>query len=118
MEDPDLESYLTVAFYFISTIFKSFTLGAAISLIIVFILLFFSAMISGTEIAFFSLSPAQLHGIKTSEFKKDKLIVHLLESPKRLLATILITNNFVNVAIVIISTYVTTALFNLETFNI
>ena len=75
-------------------------------------------MISGTEIAFFSLTPAQLDEIKTSTAKKDILIIRLLESPKRLLATILITNNFINVAIVIFSTYITTTLFNLTDFPV
>ncbi|MBE9481533.1 MAG: gliding motility-associated protein GldE [Bacteroidetes bacterium] len=81
-------------------------------------LLFFSAMISGTEIAFFSLTPAQLNEIKTSTAKKNILIIRLLESPKRLLATILIANNFINVAIVIFSTYITTKLFNLTDFPV
>ena len=75
-------------------------------------------MISGTEIAFFSLTPAQLNKIKTSTAKKDILIIRLLESPKRLLATILITNNFINVAIVIFSTYIATKLFNLTDFPV
>ncbi len=75
-------------------------------------------MISGTEIAFFSLTPAQLNEIKTSTAKKNILIIRLLESPKRLLATILIANNFINVAIVIFSTYITTKLFNLTDFPV
>ncbi|MCK4288801.1 MAG: gliding motility-associated protein GldE [Bacteroidales bacterium] len=118
MEDPDIESYLTIIFYLLDSIIKSFTFGTVINFLIVFLLLFFSAMISGTEIAFFSLTPAQLNKIKTSTAKKDILIIRLLESPKRLLATILIANNFINVAIVIFSTYITTKLFNLTDFPV
>lgn len=118
MEDPDIESYLTIVFYLLGSIIKSFTFGTVINFLIVFLLLLFSAMISGTEIAFFSLTPAQLDEIKTSTAKKDILIIRLLESPKRLLATILITNNFINVAIVIFSTYITTTLFNLTDFPV
>jgi len=118
LEDPDIESYLTIVFYLLGSIIKSFTFGTVINFLIVFLLLLFSAMISGTEIAFFSLTPAQLDEIKTSTAKKDILIIRLLESPKRLLATILITNNFINVAIVIFSTYITTTLFNLTDFPV
>ena len=118
MEDPDIESNLTIVFYLLDSLIKSFTFGTVINFLIVFLLLFFSAMISGTEIAFFSLTPAQLNEIKTSTAKKDILIIRLLESPKRLLATILIANNFINVAIVIFSTYITTKLFNLTDFPV
>jgi len=118
LEDPDIESYLTIVFYLLGSIIKSFTFGTVINFLIVFLLLLFSAMISGTEIAFFSLTPAQLNEIKTSTAKKDILIIRLLESPKRLLATILITNNFINVAIVIFSTHITTTLFNLTDFPV
>ena len=75
-------------------------------------LLMCSALISGSEIAFFSLSPLQTEEIKTVNNKKNQLITLLLESPKYLLATILISNNFVNVSIVILSTYLTSVLFD------
>jgi gliding motility-associated protein GldE len=78
------------------------------------VLLFFSALVSGTETAFFSLSPQQLHELKGSERRTDTTVLHLLERPKTLMATILIANNLLNVAIVIISTYVTGLLFDLD----
>ncbi len=77
-----------------------------------------SALISGSEIAFFSLSPLQTEEIKTVNNKKNQLIIFLLESPKYLLATILISNNFVNVSIVILSTYLTSELFDLHTYTV
>lgn len=81
-------------------------------------LLMCSALISGSEIAFFSLSPSQTEEIKTVNNKKNQLITLLLESPKYLLATILISNNFVNVSIVILSTYLTFELFDLHTYPV
>jgi putative hemolysin len=70
------------------------------------ILLFFSALLSGSEIAFFSLSPTQIHELKNSKSKKNKNILQLLGRPKHLLASILIAINFINISIVIISSYI------------
>jgi gliding motility-associated protein GldE len=71
----------------------------------VLVLLFCSAAASSSETAFFSLSPSQLNTIRNSKSHSSKRIVTLLETPKRLLATILIANNLVNVGIVIISSF-------------
>jgi gliding motility-associated protein GldE len=89
-----------------------FTPGIIASLLIMFLLLAMSAAISGSEIAFFSLSPSQLSELRSDHGKSSQLILHLLERPKRLIATILIANNFVNVAIVIISSFIMAGLFN------
>ena len=77
---------------------------------IMFLLLLCSALISGSEVAFFSLKPNKWQDEKTT--KGHEIIKKLLHRPNHLLATILITNNFVNVAIIILSTYITTGLFN------
>jgi gliding motility-associated protein GldE len=69
-------------------------------------------MISGSEVAFFSLSPKDLNKLKHSKTKSSKLIEKILNNPEQLLATILVSNNSVNVAIVIISTYVSTYIFS------
>jgi len=74
-----------------------------ISFIILFILLMCSALVSGAEAAFFSLSPVEKDELKNDTSKTGLLVTKLLNIPKQLLATILITNNFVNVAIVIVS---------------
>lgn len=71
----------------------------------VILLLICSALISGSEVAYFSLGPAELGEIEGKEDKSIGILRNLLERPKRLLATILIANNFINVAIVILSTY-------------
>jgi gliding motility-associated protein GldE len=70
--------------------------------LIIILLLFFSAIISGSEVAFFSIAPGQLEDLKESEDEADKKVLNLLERPRFLLATILISNNFVNVSIIIL----------------
>ena len=70
------------------------------------VLLLMSALISGSEVAFFSLSPIQERELGESDSSNDKLIESLLLKPKRLLATILISNNFVNIAIVVLSSII------------
>jgi putative hemolysin len=81
-------------------------------LVVIIILLLASALTSASEVAFFSLGSSQLHELRLKENKADFLVLQQLDKPKRLLATILITNNFINVAIVIISTYITNSLFD------
>lgn len=71
-----------------------------------------SALISGSEVAFFSIDPKKWN--KKEEKISYKLIGKLLEKPNKLLATILIANNFVNVGIIILSTYITSSVFNFE----
>ena len=79
--------------------------------VILLVLLALSALISGSEVAYFSINLHELEELKKSTRKTDERIVNLLEKPKFLLATILILNNFVNVAIVTISTYVAWQIF-------
>jgi len=70
-------------------------------------LLVMSALVSGSEVAFFSMSQDDIAKTKVSHVKNELLIIELLKRPKRLLATILILNNFINVAIVTLSTFLT-----------
>lgn len=77
------------------------------------LLLFFSAMVSGSEIAYFSLTHNHITNLREQKHASDKKILSLLERPNKLLATILITNNVINIAIIILSTYVFSKLFNL-----
>ena len=71
------------------------------NIIALLILLFCSALISGTEIAFFSISQTEIDHLK-EKTKGKSTIPKLLEKPKQLLATILIANNFINILIVLI----------------
>jgi putative hemolysin len=74
-----------------------------ISIVVLLILLLFSALISGAEVAFFSLTPTDLEIQSTSKAsRKIKTVSLLLEKPKKLLATILVANNFLNIAIVLL----------------
>lgn len=102
----------------IAGVLKSFSAFAAIGIVLMILLLICSALASGSEMAFFSLSPTQLQEIKTRKKNSDLRILKLLEDPKRLLATILIFNNFVNIAIVILSTYVSQSLFDFSQLQV
>ena len=72
-----------------------------IAIISFIVLLLCSALISGTEVAFFSLSKTDIIKI-SDETKGQNPVVLLLQNPSKLLATILITNNFINILIVLI----------------
>lgn len=84
---------------------QSMTIGSAVALILAMLLLLVSGFISASEVAFFSLSPNDINEVKEENNPVDSLILTLLEKTEYLLATILITNNFVNVAIVMLCTY-------------
>jgi len=76
--------------------------GLALKIAILFILLFCSALISGAEVAFFGLSQTDVNEIEEKKTAKGKIIVQLLDRPKKLLATILIANNAINIAVVLL----------------
>ena len=88
--DPSIPFFITL-----------FSSNSLISIIALVVLLIFSALISGSEVAFFSLKQTQLD-VESKTFKKRKLVAKLLSNPKRLLATILVANNFINIAIVLL----------------
>lgn len=71
-----------------------------------------SSLVSGSEVAFFSLEPKDKDKIEESDSLADHQIKELLKRPKELLATILITNNFVNVAIIVISSIIINRIFD------
>ena len=81
------------------------TLGVVFAGVLACLLLFVSGFASGSEIAFFSLTPADLNEIEESSEKCDKQIVELRNDSERTLATILITNNLVNVTIIMLCNY-------------
>lgn len=102
MDDP-FQQVLTSTLLYVSSYGESISIIFAS--ITVFLLLICSALISGSEVAYFSLGPGELETLSNTGDKRSGILKNLLERPKRLLATILIANNFVNVAIVILSTY-------------
>ena len=106
----DPEPLQNLIFLFIS--FNPFTTGIFWGIVSAILLLFSSALVSGSEVAYFSLSPVQKSKLKELDTKKSNLILSLLSKPEKLLATILIANNFINVGIVMISAYVLNNAFN------
>lgn len=114
MEDNDPEPYQQAAEFLSGIILKPLTFDVVLLFLAMGVLLIFSALISGSEVAFFSLSPAQLNDLRSNRNRVSQRVLSLLAAPKKLLATILIANNFVNVSIIVISTLITTRLFILD----
>jgi len=92
---------------------RPFEPSTAVVLVIIGVLLVVSAAMSASEVALFSLSPTHLRDIQERGGSQGKLVLDLLSKPRRLLATILIANNFVNVGIVILSTVAVADIFDL-----
>jgi putative hemolysin len=88
------------------------TLNLFVALFAIIILLAVSALVSGAEAAFFSLSPAEVNSIQNSRSKTNQVITRLLDMPEKLLATILVVNNLVNVGVIVISAYFINSLFD------
>lgn len=84
---------------------QDLTAGPVIALALAVLLLFASGFISASEVAFFSLKPNDINRIKEGNHPADSVILDLPNNSEFLLATILIANNFVNVAIVMLCTY-------------
>lgn len=115
MEEPPEQIILTIAQ---SVTSHPFSFEIIISLFIMAILLLCSALISGSEVAYFSLSGSELDHLRVSKNKSEIRVIELLERPKRLLATILIANNFINVGIVILSTFIIDGLFTFNNYQL
>lgn len=90
MENSFLSIYIAISF-------------AEVTGVVIFLLLLLcSALISGSEVALFSLKPSDFTKTEDQYTQKDRYLIQLLDRPKRLLATILIANNFINIAIVLL----------------
>ena len=87
------------------------------SILLFVLLIFMSAMISGSEVAFFSINHNELNDLREDASPEVKRIISLREKPRTLLATILISNNFVNIAIVILSEYIVWNFVSHDLFN-
>jgi len=85
-----------------------------IEILVVLLLLFCSAMVSGSEVAFFSLTPSETEVLTEKESKRSRLVLNLLREPEDLLANILISNNFINVGIIILSSFITNNLMDIS----
>ena len=88
--------------------------GIVVLLFFLFAFLIISFFVSGAEVAFFSLTYKDINMLKTKQYNGYKRIVNLLETPKILLASLLIANSFVNIAIIVISNFIIDALFTIQ----
>ena len=93
---------------------ENFSIGTLFGLLATILLLICSALVSGSEVAFFSLSSRDKEELGAEKARAAQLVIELLDRPKRLLATILISNNFINVAIVLLSSMLSQQLFHFE----
>ncbi|MEY4611039.1 MAG: hypothetical protein RL246_1358 [Bacteroidota bacterium] len=75
--------------------------------VILLALLLLSALLAGSEVAFFSLNAEQRISLRESEGKAEKAVSHLLDKPQQLLATLLISINFVNIIFITLANYLT-----------
>ncbi len=91
--------------YFLSDFLSNFDFWTILSSTVLLLLLFASAMVSGAEVAFFSLSQIEIDKATESKSNRKKMVVELLKQPQKLLATILISNNLINILIVLIFAY-------------
>lgn len=92
------------------TYFENFDYSLLVSGISLLVLLFCSALISGAEVAFFSLSKTDINNL-SEENESEKTVQTLLQKPRKLLATILIANNFINILVVLLFSYLGNFLF-------
>lgn len=90
--------------------YNLFTPEILVGLFVLIILFAFSALISGSEVALFSLEPKEIKEIKSSKKRAAGQVIKLLSEPEQLLATIMIGNNFTNIAIVLLTFHLTTSL--------
>ena len=83
-----------------------------IGIVVLIILLFASALMSGSEVAYFSLSPADINRLKAAKNKRSSAVLKLYNMPEKLLSTILVANNSINIAIVILAAFISSRSFN------
>lgn len=111
--DPDPESYLLLL-----NVIKPFDFGLIFPILIILVLLALSALVSGSEVAFFALTPSDQEELRQQIKPEDAALQELLQQPERLLATILINNNLINIAIILLSSIVLEGLFDFGAYPI
>ncbi len=109
--------HLTLQLRPVLLLIKSFEAIYLLGFIGLGFLLLLSAMFSGSETAYFSLSPSQKLEIQKKKKTSARTAEELLDKPKHLLATLLIANNFVNIGIVILSTYLSNLIFDFTAYE-
>lgn len=93
-------------------------LNTIIGLVFILFLLFLSALASGSEVAFFSLTSSDIDKLRTSKSKRAAAVVSLYSVPEKLLSTILVANNFINISIIILAAYISGNIFDFTTYPV
>ena len=97
----------SIYFWYISVpaliVIKSFSLSILLAILSILVLLVIIALVSAAESAFFSLTPTEMEELRTSGSKTDEKILSFISTPKGLLATLLISVNFMSIAIVLLN---------------
>lgn len=89
-----------------------FTLVLQIAILIMLIIA--SAFVSGSEVAYFSLTPTDIEELEHSRSSRASTAMKLLSRPEKLLSTILVTNNIINIALIILAAFISSRLFDLS----
>jgi len=108
----DTEPFYPILLSFFQIIVHPINISEIVELLILIILLFGVALITGSEIAYFSLTTVNLKQIQEKPTKVNKLILSNLQNPEGLLAALLIANNLLNISIIILSTYLISNIFD------
>ncbi len=85
---------------------------SVIGFIILIVLLICSALMSGSEVAYFSFRPEDIENLKMNKDKQSKTILKLYNNPEKLLSTVLVANNTVNIAIVLLAAFLSSRIFD------
>ncbi len=101
--DPDPPSLLLLA--------ENIEFSTVVGILLFFLLLICSALVSGAEVALFSLSRTEIDNELNAKSRQFEIVSQLLDHPQKLLATILVANNFINIAIVLLFAYLSGFIF-------
>lgn len=94
----------------------AFSISLPVAIVLLFLLFVCSALISGSEVAYFSLGPGDLEELQNEKSRTAQRIIWLRSASRRLLATILIANNLVNIAIILVAAWLVSRMFSADTF--
>jgi gliding motility-associated protein GldE len=83
-----------------------------IGFLVIVILLIGSALMSASEVAFFSFRPEEIEKLRTHKDKKSKTVLNLYSNPEKLLSTVLVANNTINIAIVLLAAFISLKMFD------
>jgi len=87
-------------------------LGIIIGFVVIVVLLIGSGLMSATEVAYFSFRPEDLDDLKSNKDNKSKVILQLYGNPEKLLSTVLVANNTINIAIVLLAAFLSAKIFD------